>query len=108
MNHVPCSRAVVTVPEAVSFISMDGLSDSEAPHFTTNWGSVAAASGIGVGLRQGVEAVIVVTSVPTFVSSYVPGGRNAELSQVATLGIGVMTPVNRLSKFFDASVLLRK
>ena len=113
MNQFPCRRAVVVVPEAVSFKVMleAAVSVVASCAFTMNWGSVAEACGISVGFRQGTLAISVTSSVETCISGYSPGGKMGvggtvgatELSQVRLSGAGTVAPTNRLKRLVPPS-----
>jgi hypothetical protein len=76
MNQFPLSRAVLVLPEAVSFQVIEAAAVWVVAPFaiTMNWGSGADAGGMSVGFRQGAMPVSVVSSVPTCTSGYHPGG----------------------------------
>src|SRR5262249_8796763 len=115
MNQFPCRRAVVVLPEAVSFQVMveAAVSVVESFAFTMNWGSVAEACGMSVGCRHGTLGSGVVASVETFTSGYSPGGKAGvggtvgatELSHDRLSGVGAVAPMNRLKRLFDVSEL---
>src|ERR1700729_1066589 len=89
-NQFPLSRVVLVVPAAASCQVIDDAVLVSVPPFscTTNWGSVAEAGGIGVGLRQGGNEPAL-KNPPTTVT---PAGMPAELSHVWSVGVGKVAP----------------
>src|SRR5262245_38440081 len=111
MNQFPCRRAVVVLPEAVSFqvIVEAAVSVVEFCAFTMNSGSVAEASGMSVGSRQGALGIYVTSWVEGLTLGYSPGGKEAvELSQVRLVGAGTAAPTNRLKMLVPPDVLLMR